>query len=124
VLETQFAGEVVESICVGQRRPQDLDESVILFVQMQPNTQFTESLAQGIRDAIRKALSPRHVPKYIFETPEIPATVNGKKVELPVKQIVSGKRIKPSGTLANPHCLEFFYQFAEIEKVGKPRAKL
>ncbi|OKL58072.1 hypothetical protein UA08_06489 [Talaromyces atroroseus] len=124
VLETQFASEVVESICVGQRRPQDLDESVILFVQMQPRTEFTDGLVQRIRDAIRKLLSPRHVPKYIFETPEIPTTVNGKKVELPVKQIVSGKRIKPSGTLANPQSLEYFYQFSEIEKVGKVRAKL
>lgn len=72
VLETQFASEVSESICVGQRRPQDLDESVFLFVQMQPNRKFTESLVQCMRDAIRKLLSPRHVPKYIFETPEIP----------------------------------------------------
>lgn len=72
VLETQFASEVSESICVGQRRPQDLDESVFLFVQMQPNRKFTESLVQRMRDAIRKSLSPRHVPKYIFETPEIP----------------------------------------------------
>lgn len=45
-------------------------------------------------------------------------TVNLKKVELPVKQIVSGKRIKPSGTLANPESLEFYYQFAKIEDDG------
>uniref|UniRef100_A0A093VJ03 Acetoacetyl-CoA synthetase n=1 Tax=Talaromyces marneffei PM1 TaxID=1077442 RepID=A0A093VJ03_TALMA len=119
VLETQFASEVMESVCVGQRRPQDLDESVFLFVQMQPDREFTEALVQRIRDAIRKALSPRHVPKYIFETPEIPATITGKKVELPVKSIVSGKRIKPSGTLANPRSLDFYYQFAEVEKLGK-----
>jgi acetoacetyl-CoA synthetase len=51
-------------------------------------------------------------------------TVNGKKVELPVKQIVSGKRIKPSGTLVNPQSLEFYYRFVEVEKlVGRP-AKL
>jgi acetoacetyl-CoA synthetase len=40
-----------------------------------------------------------------------------KKVELPVKQIVSGKIIKPSGTLANPESLNFYYQFAKIEDV-------
>lgn len=72
VLETQFTSEIMESVCVGQRRPQDLDESVFLFVQMQPNQIFTEALVQRIRDAIRKSLSPRHVPKYIFETPGIP----------------------------------------------------
>ena len=45
------------------------------------------------------------------------ATVNGKKVELPVKQIVSGKVVKPSGTLANPESLKFYYQFAKVEEV-------
>ena len=44
-------------------------------------------------------------------------TVNLKKVELPVKQIVSGKKIKASGTLANPESLEFYYQFARVEEV-------
>lgn len=48
-------------------------------------------------------------------------TVNGKKVELPVKQIVSGKRIKPSGTLLNPGCLEHYYQFAQDERLVTAR---
>jgi acetoacetyl-CoA synthetase len=43
--------------------------------------------------------------------------VNLKKVELPVKQIVSGKRIKPSGTLANPESLKYYEQFANVEEV-------
>lgn len=43
--------------------------------------------------------------------------MNGKKVELPVKQIVSGKIVKPSGTLANPESLQFYYQFAKVEEV-------
>lgn len=51
-------------------------------------------------------------------------TVNLKKVELPVKQIVSGKKIKPSGTLLNPESLDFYYQFAEIEKLADRKAKL
>jgi acetoacetyl-CoA synthetase len=43
--------------------------------------------------------------------------VNLKKVELPVKQIVSGKKIKPSGTLANPESLKYYEQFANVEEV-------
>jgi acetoacetyl-CoA synthetase len=43
--------------------------------------------------------------------------VNLKKVELPVKQIVSGKTIKASGTLANPESLKFYEQFAKVEEV-------
>ena len=51
--------------------------------------------------------------------------MNLKKVELPVKQIVSGKVIKPSGTLANPGSLEYYYQFAKDENlVIEPKARL
>lgn len=51
-------------------------------------------------------------------------TVNLKKVELPVKHIVSGKIVKPSGTLANPHSLEYYYRFAKIEELVGPKSKL
>lgn len=51
-------------------------------------------------------------------------TVNGKKVELPVKSIISGKTIKASGTLLNPKSLDFFYQFQKIEELVEPQAKL
>lgn len=52
-------------------------------------------------------------------------TVNLKKVELPVKQIVSGKVIKPSGTLLNPQSLDFYYQYAKDENlIVEPEAKL
>jgi acetoacetyl-CoA synthetase len=56
-------------------------------------------------------------------------TVNLKKVELPVKQIVSGRVIKASGTLANPESLKFYEQFAKVEEVlekgnGKMKSKL
>ena len=47
-----------------------------------------------------------------------------KKVELPVKQIVSGKKIKPSGTLVNPTSLEYYYQFAKVEKLVNRDSKL
>ncbi|KAJ5730399.1 AMP-dependent synthetase/ligase [Penicillium malachiteum] len=117
VIEGQFPQEIADSVCVGQRRPSDTDERVILFLLMKPGTSLTLELANRVKKAIRTELSPRHVPMFIFETPEIPTTVNLKKVELPVKQIVSGKRIKPSGTLLNPDSLDFYYQFAEVENV-------
>ena len=47
-----------------------------------------------------------------------------KKVELPVKQIVSGKKIKPSGTLVNPTSLEYYYQFAKVEKLVNRDSKI
>ncbi|KAL3458327.1 acetoacetyl-CoA synthase [Aspergillus heterothallicus] len=109
VVDTQFLSEVMDSLCVGQRRPIDTDESVILFLLMRPGHRFDNDLVLRIRNAIGTALSARHVPKYIFETPAIPTTVNMKK---------------PSGTLLNPESLEFYYQFAQIEDVTGEKPKL
>lgn len=50
--------------------------------------------------------------------------MNLKKVELPVKQIVSGNVIKASGTLLNPESLEYYYRFAKIEELVDPKSKL
>lgn len=125
IIDAQFSGTIADSICVGQRRPQDNDESVMLFLMMKPGKKFTQPLVKAVKEAIRKEYGPRYVPKNVFETPEIPTTVNLKKVELPVKQIVSGKIIKPSGTLANPQSLEYYYQFAKDENlIVQPTSKL
>ncbi|KAI0490831.1 acetoacetate-CoA ligase [Xylaria cf. heliscus] len=124
VIERNFADQIADSICVGQRRPQDNDESVMLFLLMRPGHKFSPQLVQDVKEAIKKEMTKRHVPKYVFETPEIPTTVNLKKVELPVKQIVSGHIIKPSGTLLNPQSLDYYYQFAKVEELVSPKAKL
>jgi acetoacetyl-CoA synthetase len=75
VIESNFADKVVDSICVGQRRPHDSDESVFLFLLMKHGEKFTTRLSDEIKNAIRKGLSARHVPKYIFETPDIPVSI-------------------------------------------------
>ncbi|GAP92732.1 putative acetoacetate- ligase [Rosellinia necatrix] len=124
VIERNFADQIADSICVGQRRPQDNDESVMLFLLMRPGHKFNQQLVRNVKEAIKKETTKRHVPKYVFETPEIPTTVNLKKVELPVKQIVSGHIIKPSGTLLNPQSLDYYYQFAKVEDLVSPKAKL
>ncbi|TPX10444.1 uncharacterized protein E0L32_008663 [Thyridium curvatum] len=125
VVERRFADRVAESLCVGQRRPGvDHDERVVLFLLMRPGHRFDGALVRELREAISRDLSKRHVPRFIFETPEIPTTINGKKVELPVKQIVSGQKIKASGTLANPQSLEYYYQFAQVEELVDAKGKL
>lgn len=74
VIESDFSDSVADSICVGQRRPQDEDESVMLFLSMKPGKALTPKLVQQVKAAIRKEHSPRHVPRYVFETPEIPVS--------------------------------------------------
>lgn len=59
-------------MCVGQRRPEDTDERVLLFLKMRAGHAFSDILASDIRAAIRKALSARHVPAYIFSVEDIP----------------------------------------------------
>ncbi|KAH6611565.1 acetoacetyl- synthase [Trichoderma cornu-damae] len=124
VLERCFPDEIAESLCVGQRRPQDLDERVVLFLLMRRGLALDKALVERVKGTIAKELTKRHVPKYVFEIPEVPVTVNGKKVELPVKSIISGKTIKPSGTLLNPQSLDHFYQYQKVEELEEPRAKL
>jgi acetoacetyl-CoA synthetase len=72
IIEAKFSDTVSDSICVGQRRPQDEDESVMLFLLMKPGKSFNAQLVRAVRDAIKKEYGPRYVPKYVFETPEIP----------------------------------------------------
>ncbi|EOD46834.1 putative acetoacetyl- synthase protein [Neofusicoccum parvum UCRNP2] len=112
-----FLGRADGVLNPSGRRPGDADESVMLFLLMKEGVKFNEGLVRELKERIGKELSKRHVPKWVFETKEIPTTVNLKKVELPVKQIVSGQVIKPSGTLLNPESLKYYYQFAEVEKL-------
>jgi acetoacetyl-CoA synthetase len=81
VIDTFFPETVADSICVGQRRPQDDDESVMLFLLMKPGKRFTAALVSEVKAVIRRELSPRHVPRYVFETPEIPVGFFEKRTE-------------------------------------------
>ncbi|KAG7098350.1 hypothetical protein E1B28_000309 [Marasmius oreades] len=123
VLEA-FSEHIDDSICVGQRRAADKDERVLLFLKMRLGHTFTPGLEREIRNRIRSALSARHVPAHIFQVDDIPYTVNGKKIEIAVKQIVSGSNLKPSGTVANPDSLRLYYKYQDIEKIANVQAKL
>ena len=114
--------EIEDSLCVGQRRSDDIDEQVLLFVKMKTGHSLDGKLKSAIESRIRKDLSSRHVPKSIFETPEIPMTVNGKKTELPVKKIVSGQKTIASSTIMNPGSLKWYEQFVELDVKGATKA--
>ncbi|GAB7353740.1 hypothetical protein MBLNU459_g4135t2 [Dothideomycetes sp. NU459] len=116
-----FNAQIGETLCVGRRRPRDKDETVFLFVKMLPGKVFTEELRSRLRTAISQGLSPRHVPSFILEVPDIPVTINGKKVEIAVKQILSGREVKASSTVANPDTLLSYKRFRNLER--PPRAE-
>ena len=74
VVEGEFASEISDSLCVGQRRPSDTDERVMLFLLMKPGVHLTKDLINRVNASIRQKLSGRHVPSFVFETPEIPVS--------------------------------------------------
>ncbi|KAH6647279.1 hypothetical protein BKA67DRAFT_582200 [Truncatella angustata] len=113
ILTRYFGAEVEDSVCVGRRRETDRDETVCLFVVMCEGKTFGEELAERIRATIRKELSPRHVPGVVEEAGGgIPRTGNGKKIEVAVKQILSGIKVKTNASVANPEALEWFSNWA------------
>ena len=117
-----FNSEIAETLCVGRRRTTDADEQVFLFVRMKSGHPFSAKLEERLKRTIRLNLSPRHIPRFMIEVSELPTTVNGKKVETAVKQVISGKKIKVSSTVANPECLLSFGKFVNYE--GARRSKL
>lgn len=104
--------EVADCLVVGQKYKDD--ERVILFLKMKENHEFTHKLVEKLKHEIRHQLSPRHVPSFILPITEIPYTINGKKVEVAVKKIISGENVVPSGAIANPACLDLFKNIPEL----------
>lgn len=86
-----------------------------LFVVLKPEASLTEELKQTINSRIRENLSPRFVPDAIYAISEVPKTLNGKKLEVPVRKILLGKDPNTSlnrDAMANPQSIHYFIDFA------------
>jgi acetoacetyl-CoA synthetase len=111
--------EVEDSLCVGQTLKDGTDERVVLFLKLAGDAgekPLDQDLVNRLKTHIRNQLSPRHVPAFILKTTDIPHTINGKKVEIAVKKIISGQKVVPSGTLVNPESLELYYNIPELKQ--------
>ena len=100
--------EQIEDSVVTGKSIEKNDEKVILFLKMKKNESLSNSLIKRIQTELKSRCSPRHVPSVIKTVPDIPYTINGKKVELGVKKIINGKDVKNKDALANPESLEYF----------------
>lgn len=100
--------EIADSLAVGQDHQGD--QRVILFVQLAPGQTLTDELKDKIRRTLRENASPRHVPALILQTPDIPYTLNMKKVESAVTSILNGRPVSNRDALANPGSLEYYEQ--------------
>jgi acetoacetyl-CoA synthetase len=85
------------------------DDKLWLFVVPREGKRLTDDVRDRIRATLRTAVSPRHVPDEIVEIREVPRTLNGKKLEVPVKRILMGASVATAvapGTLANPAAID------------------
>ncbi|MBC7513687.1 MAG: AMP-binding protein, partial [Herminiimonas sp.] len=100
------------------------DSFMPLFVVLRPGMQLDDALMGRIRDAIRGLLSARHVPDAILAVAEIPRTLTGKKMELPVKNLLLGMpldKVANRDAMSNPASLDYFaaYAAARAQPGGK-----
>ena len=98
--------EIADSLAVGQNFQGD--QRVILFVKLTTGFMLTDELKDKIRKTLRENASPRHVPALILETPDIPYTLNMKKVESAVTNIINGRTVSNKDALINPGSLEYY----------------
>lgn len=104
--------EIEDSLVVGQDWKNDV--RVVLFVKLMPGKALREELKAGIKKTLREKASPRHVPAKIIAVPDIPYTINMKKVELAVKKVIQGKEVLNKDALKNPEALDAFTDLEEL----------
>ncbi len=104
--------EIDDSVVVGQKFEDD--ERVILFVKLNNKFKLTDELKKKIASNIRFNCSPRHVPAVILDVPDVPYTINGKKVEIAVKKTIHGEEVKNKDALANPESLNYYKDRTEL----------
>jgi acetoacetyl-CoA synthetase len=88
-----------------------------LFIVLRSGANLTPELDARLKQSIKTALSPRHVPNEILSVPDIPKTITGKKLEVPIKKLLLGQpldKVVNRDALANPASLDWYVQFAHI----------
>lgn len=103
----QFQG--VNDALMVHLQHEDADE-LLLFIESNENLNFKE-----LKTHIRNTCSPRHVPDQICNVPEIPYTISGKKVEIPIKRLLQGEKLQDVislDALKNPNAIDWFLKFS------------
>jgi acetoacetyl-CoA synthetase len=103
--------EVADSVVIHLEETDEL----LLFVALREGVELSDELRSRIVAELRSSLSPRHVPDRIVAVPSVPRTLSGKKLEVPIKRILTGTPPEVAasrGSLANPESLDAFAAFA------------
>lgn len=95
----------------GLNRP----DRLVLFVALRPGFKMNDDFRSSINSRLKFQVSPRHVPDAIYVVPEIPHTLNGKKLEVPIKRILMGAppdKVVQREAMSNPESLAYFIDLA------------
>ena len=101
--------EISDSIVVGKKW--NGDTKVVLFIVLNESVNLTEELKKEIKKNIRVSATARHVPSDIYQVPEIPRTLNGKKVEIAVTKILNNEPVENKESIANADSLEQYTKY-------------
>ncbi|MDQ4003132.1 MAG: acetoacetate--CoA ligase [Actinomycetota bacterium] len=107
--------EVRDSLVIDIHK-QNGEAYMPLFVVLEEGAELDEDLEGKINKSIRETTSPRHVPDEIQAVPDVPRTLNGKKLEVPVKKILAGtppEEAVSKDSLSNPDSLDTFVELAD-----------
>jgi len=106
---------VADGLAIGQNW--EGDQRIILFVKLAQGASLTEELKNNIKKTLREKASPRHVPSIVMEMPDAPYTMNMKKVEGAVTNIIHGRPVLNRDALMNPEVLDYFEKIVpELQK--------
>jgi acetoacetyl-CoA synthetase len=106
--------EIVDALVVDVPRS-GTDGWMPLFVVLREGTELDAELRKEVARRVRERCSPRHVPDEVFQIAEVPRTLSGKVLEVPVKRILMGtppERAASRDSLANPAALDYFTEMA------------
>lgn len=106
--------EVVDSLVIDLELL-DRESYMPLFVVLRQGVTMDEALERKIKQKIRQDISPRHVPNDIFAVDQIPYTLSGKKMEVPIRKILLGQPVEKAanpGAMRNPEAIQFFVKLA------------
>ena len=106
--------EVLDSLVIDTGHA-GRDGRLILFLVLRDGRALDDELRGRIAARLRRDISPRHVPNEMYAVPEVPKTLNGKKMEVPIKRILSGEPVDTAvsrDAMANPESLRPFLELA------------
>jgi acetoacetyl-CoA synthetase len=118
--------EVVDSLVVHLEDNEGGPGELLLFVVLDEGVELDDALRARVTRQLRTALSPRHVPDQIYQVRAVPRTLSAKKLEVPVKRILTGTAVESAaakGALANPESLAAFEQLAQARARSQRAAR-